>query len=96
MVARPSSRKSTNDTSKVRVSANMKTNNRGGIARIIKANKWTQEQVLREARKRTKELFTDNSKKIQTMLANLMVEAGWSEEEFIDALCQDVITKGRD
>ena len=53
--------------------------------------KWPRTRVLSEARKRTKELFTDNSKRIQAMLADLIAEAGWTEDEFIDALCSDVI-----
>lgn len=56
--------------------------------------KWSREQVLSEARGRTKELYTDNPKRVQEMLAGLLAEAGWSEDEFIDALCQDVIRKG--
>lgn len=27
------------------------------------------------------------------MLADLMVESGWDELDFIEALCQDVITR---
>ena len=56
--------------------------------------KWSREKVIREARLRTRELFTDNSRRVQVMLAKLLEEAGWSEDEFIDALCQDVIKNG--
>lgn len=70
--------------------AESQTNLRVGIA----IEKWTEERVLAEARRRTKELFTDNSKRVQLMLAHLLVEAGWSEEDFIDALCQDAIRRG--
>lgn len=54
--------------------------------------KWSQEKVLAEARRRTKEHF--NSKGTQVMLSGLLKEAGWTEDEFIDALCQDVIRRG--
>jgi len=36
-----------------------------------------------------------NSKGIQKMLADLMVESGWSEEDFIDALCLDIQRRRR-
>lgn len=54
--------------------------------------KWSKDQVLAEARRRTKEQF--NSKKTQEMLSQLLAEAGWTEEDFIDALCQDIIHRG--
>lgn len=54
--------------------------------------RWSENKVLAEARKRTKELF--HPKAVQEMLAGLLKEAGWSEDEFMDALCQDVIKRG--
>lgn len=60
----------------------------------VAVEKWSEERVLSEARRRTKELFTDNPKKVQLMLAHLMVESGWTDEEFIEALCKDTIRKG--
>lgn len=61
---------------------------------VVDNTKWSKERVIDEARRRTKELFTDNMKKIQHMLACLLDEAGWTEDEFIDALCQDAIQRG--
>jgi len=66
------------------------SNLRVGVA----SEKWPKEQVLDEARRRTRALCTDNSRRIQAMLAQLLEEARWSEEEFIDALCQDTIRRG--
>lgn len=56
--------------------------------------RWSGDRVLAEARRRTKELFTDNPRKVQSMLAALLEEAGWEEEEFIDLLCKDVVSRG--
>ena len=56
--------------------------------------KWTKDKVLAEARKRTRALMTDNTVRVQRMLDGLVKEAGWSEEEFIDALCADIIQNG--
>jgi len=61
----------------------------------LKLGRWSQERVLAEARRRTKELFTANSVAVQRMLADLLVEAGWEEDDFVDALCKDVIQNGR-
>lgn len=66
---------------------------------IMKTNlghiKWDTERILRESRVRTAALMTDNTKRVQEMLEDLMEEAGWTESEFIDALCTDVITRRR-
>jgi hypothetical protein len=55
--------------------------------------RWDTERILNEARKRTAELMSDNTKRVQSMLEDLMKEAGWSESEFVDALCTDVIQR---
>lgn len=69
------------------------SNRRNAVATVTVLNpKWSSERVLAEARRRTKELF--NPKGTQKMLDGLLKEAGWSSDEFIDALCQDVIRKG--
>jgi len=61
---------------------------------LLKA-RWSQERILAEARKRTAALSTeetsDNASRIQKMLDELVREAGWTDSEFIDALCKDVI-----
>lgn len=54
--------------------------------------RWPQERVLAEARRRSQEHL--EPRKIQQMLTDLLREAGWSEDEFIDALCEDVIRRG--
>lgn len=64
---------------------------RNATVTVLKS-RWSEKQVLTEARRRTKELF--HPKAVQEMLASLIKEAGWNEEEFIDALCQDVIKRG--
>lgn len=56
--------------------------------------KWTRDKVLQEARRRTKIINVENSKRIQVMLDELLVEAGWSENEFIETLCKDAMTNG--
>ena len=57
--------------------------------------RWSQERILAEARKRTTDLSvditSDNASRIQKMLDELVREAGWTDAEFIDALCKDVI-----
>jgi len=50
--------------------------------------RWSSERVLEAARRCTKELHTDNPKKVQLVLARLMVESGWDEDDFITVLCQ--------
>lgn len=60
---------------------------------VLKTAKWSSSRVLAEARVRTKELF--NPKAVAGMLQELLKEAGWSEDEFMDALCKDIIKKGR-
>ena len=56
--------------------------------------RWSEAQVLAEARKRTKELTVDHPSKLQKVLGNMLIEAVRTEEQFIDALCQDVIKRG--
>lgn len=60
-----------------------------------KVKRWTQEHVLSVARQRTRELVHDLNK-IQGMLERLMVESGWSNEDFSNALCLDVIQRAND
>ncbi len=56
--------------------------------------RWEKEVVLAEARAITKQMTTDNPIRLRTALADLLLKAGWNDEEFIDALCQDVMQKG--
>ena len=56
--------------------------------------RWSAVRVLAEARSRTKALNTDNARQVSKMLAGLMEEAGWDEDEFIQVLCKDVIQRG--
>lgn len=58
-------------------------------------NRWTESRVLAEARKQTAHLNVDNPVKLLAMLGTLLRDAGWTEEEFIDALCQDIIARGQ-
>lgn len=53
--------------------------------------RWPEHRVLTEARKKTQSMSPDMSVQLQQELATMLVTAGWSEEEFIDALCKDVI-----
>jgi len=73
----------------------MKSLVRKKSSQVVGTIRWSEARLLVEARKRTKELFTDNSVRVQKMLSNLLKEAGWNEEEFIDALCKDVIAHGK-
>jgi len=61
-----------------------------------KDTKWDGTIVLRTARSRMRELINDNNARIQAMLAALLVEAGWSEKEFLDALVHDIAVNGRE
>lgn len=54
--------------------------------------RWPEQALLREARVRAKR--ESSAKDTQAMLASLLVEALWTEEEFIEALCQDVRRQG--
>ena len=57
--------------------------------------KWSKERVLKEARRRTREVKDQNQSRLQEALAILMKEAGWKEDDFIDALCKDVMARGQ-
>ena len=65
------------------------------ILKPLLTARLSQERILAEARKRTAALSTeetsDNASRIQKMLDELVREAGWTDSEFIDALCKDVI-----
>ena len=52
--------------------------------------------MLRTARSRMRALVNDNNARIQQMLASLLVEAGWTEQEFLEALLADVQENGRE
>lgn len=56
--------------------------------------KWSKERVLKEARRRTREVKDQNQSRLQEALAILMKEAGWNENDFIEALCKDVMSRG--
>jgi hypothetical protein len=51
--------------------------------------------VIQEARKRTREMSLDNSRRVRAMLEKLLIEAGWQEADFIDVLCQNVIDNNK-
>ena len=55
--------------------------------------RWPADRLLKEARRRTADLMTDNTKRVQEMLSVLVAEAGWTDSEFVDALCSDVIVR---
>jgi len=65
------------------------------VTRLVPVIKWSTDLVLQAARERTRSITVTDSKGIQKMLADLMVESGWSEEDFIDALCEDVKRRHR-
>jgi hypothetical protein len=60
------------------------------------ADRWTEERVLAEARKRTMVLVDADAGKgvIQEALAALMQESGWTEEDYTKALNRDVARRG--
>jgi hypothetical protein len=57
--------------------------------------KWPAERVLRTARQRTHRLAAQNQARTQRMLAGLLQEAGWTEQDFLSALVQDVASGRR-
>jgi hypothetical protein len=56
--------------------------------------KWPGDALLREARSRMRTLVNDNNARIQTMLRDLLVEACWTQDEFLNALVKDVADHG--
>lgn len=56
-------------------------------------SRWPEHQVLSAARQRTSRLSTDNTIRIQRMLESLMAESGWTESDFLGALCRDAVRK---
>ena len=59
------------------------------------AIRWSKEQVLAEARRRTRAIKGDDARETQAMLESLCKEAGWSSVDFLGALIQDVASKGK-
>jgi hypothetical protein len=59
------------------------------------SGRWGSQDVLRTARARMRGLVNDNNVRIQEMLRALMVEAGWSEQDFLKALLNDIQENGR-
>ena len=64
-------------------------------------SRWPSVKVIEEARKRTRATSINNASDTQSStiavrgaLEKLLIEAGWSEDDFIDALCEDVGKKG--
>jgi hypothetical protein len=64
--------------------------------------RWPEQHVLQAARTRAKALSSttaalafqaaaQSSVQMSDMLRDLMTESGWSEDEFLDALCRDII-----
>jgi hypothetical protein len=58
-------------------------------------NRWPTDKVLSEARRQAAELARKGTARIQRMLARLLQEAGWTEEDFLDAMVRDVAQHGR-
>ena len=65
-----------------------------------RTTKWESAEVLRTARSRmrqiVKEVENESAARVQAMLANLLVEAGWTEKDFLDALVSDIAINGRE
>lgn len=61
----------------------------------IRPSRWPAAMVIQEARKRTREMSLDNSRRVRAMLEKLLIEAGWQEADFIDVLCQNVIDNNK-
>lgn len=55
-----------------------------------KPTRWPEAALLKEARLRTKKIHSTNSRRVQRMLHGLLTEAGWTDEEFLDAFVRDV------
>jgi hypothetical protein len=58
--------------------------------------KWEPKDVLVTARARMRQIVNESNARVQTMLAALLVEAGWTEKDFLDALVQDIASNGRE
>ena len=58
--------------------------------------RWDAKDVLVTARGRMRQIVNDSNARVQSMLAALLVEAGWTEKEFLDALVQDIASNGRE
>ena len=52
--------------------------------------RWPKDQVLKVARERTHSMSRLHQARVQRMLASLLREAGWSEEEFLNVFIDDV------
>lgn len=57
------------------------------------SSKWTKDELIAEARRRTSALPEQTKDAIEHMLSNLAEEAHWKAEELVDALCTDVIRR---
>jgi len=57
---------------------------------------WAGDLILREARSRIRRLNNENNIHMQEMLKDLLLEAGWTNDQFLQALTKDVIANGRD
>jgi hypothetical protein len=57
------------------------------------SHKWSTATLLEAARARTALLRMGTAMDVRKMLEELLVNAGWSEEEFINALCEDIINR---
>src|SRR5579885_1614584 len=53
--------------------------------------KWSQEQVIKVARERTRSMDRAHAVELQRMLDGLILEAGWSDEEFLNAFINDIV-----
>jgi hypothetical protein len=51
--------------------------------------RWAPERVLREARARTRALNAENARQVRDMLARLLAEASWSDEQFLKLIIGD-------
>lgn len=55
--------------------------------------KWTRDEVLAEARRRTAAMVVQTPNGVQKMLASLIAEAGWEDNELLDALTSDLVKR---
>lgn len=55
--------------------------------------KWSREEVLAEARRRTAAMVLQTPISIQKMLESLVKEAGWGDNELLDVLVKDLVRR---
>ena len=58
------------------------------------ANKWSKEQVLREAHRRAEAMARRPAGTQERWVRQLVADAGWTEEELMQALCDELDGRG--